>query len=734
MAETTNDTESASGTELYQTKDFDPAKFKLGESLSSRLSLVSGISGEALKGRAIADVAGRHAFRIDPMLLFFREVCGRVVKTDPATGIDYPVPFATVQVEDTDCSLLGYFPSGSPWAWYFPFSCKREVIATTQTDECGNFCVYVPRWDIDWVLRFRRMRRCYAMIFDRPSIKDLFDRLHPVDPPVDIQWPPNPIPEPIPTPFRLDQIDRALLRDRASEAFGSDVAQRFDQLVAHIPFGGSLAEAEALLAAPAPLTNLRPTLPAELRMLTDASTPPEKRGEAADKKLHQATLAALGARAGLDPEHIANVDLRRYIGPFLRCHDVFVPEWMPVFDIPDITFRVLQDTDGDGVEEVIYGEGHFDVRWDAGAMPDQTIHAWPNARAGNICGPTSVPCGNAPAIILAGRLPVTGDPAVFDGTPGDPAAGYAMRTNRPRSGGSFAGAPIYPGRSPLRDTLALYGCNRTDSSATHYRVMYRYRPDGGTSFTAPTPFTGLTWPLYRLNSGGIGEWHYPAADSQGWYPIDLPDGPNPWLPQALLLDWPTFRRESFPNGLYQLVLELGTGGVASSASAEVSIMVDNSRPVAPISVEYAFAAGGPYTPIGGVCPVVRRGAVPRDVYFRVRVGAAARHLQSTLLSANGCGAGNFMFVSGSGGELDGSTRYRRWHSDPNDNAHTLEAIFLLPAATAAQGTYSFAARAVSRAFNPSGGDAGHLATPSWQYDPVHSWINPSIGFSVFDAD
>lgn len=706
-----------------------PGAIKLGDSMAVRLAAASGLAAANLKGMTVADVAQKFAHAIDPALLFFRRVCGKVVKTDPVTGIDYPVPFATVQVEDTDCSYLGYFPASSPWGWYFPFRCHRELIATAKTDECGNFCVLIPRWDIDWVLRFRRERRCYGVIFDRPSIRDLIERLRP---PVDIEWPPRPIPEPDPPPY-INPLDRAALLTKAAHAFGAPVAARLATLSGEGSFGAPVGDLAANHMGTAPLAHLNPPLPPELKALKSVpGVSGGKKGEAALKETHAAIVNKLAGQVGLDPKVLAErLDFRRWIGPFFRCHDVFVPVWVPLLDIPDITFRVLQDTDGDGNEEVIYGESHFDVRWNAGAMPDQVIHAWPNARAGNLCGPTNIPCGNQPAIVMAGRLPVTGDPSVFDSTLGDPTAGYALRTNRPRTGGSFTGAPL-AGRSPLRRTLALYGCNKTNASATHYRIRYRYSADGGATFTAPAPFTGLTWPLYRLNGAGIGEWHYPAADAQGWYPIVLPAGPNPWLPQDLLLDWPT---ESYADGLYALTLELGTGGaVLSSSSPEVGIAVDNGVPTGPISIEYAFAAGGPFVPIGTICPVVRRGAIPKDVYFRVRLAAAARHLRSAQLSAHGCGAGNFEFISGSGGEnVAGTSTYRHWHQDPDDNDQILEAIYRLPAG-AAQGTYSFSAYVVGRAFNPSGGDGGHLAIPSWAYDPDHAWINPWAPFSVFDAN
>ena len=111
----------------------NPLEYTIGKASAQRLSAMSEIEADALVGLTIGEITKKFPFQIDPRLFFFRKVCGTVVKTDPVTGIDYPVPFATVQVEDTDCSFLGYFPTHSPWSWYFPFRCRREVIATAKT-------------------------------------------------------------------------------------------------------------------------------------------------------------------------------------------------------------------------------------------------------------------------------------------------------------------------------------------------------------------------------------------------------------------------------------------------------------------------------------------------------------------------------------------------------------------------------------------------------------------------
>ena len=63
-----------------------------------------------------------------------------------------------------------YFPIGLPWTWFFPFHCLTEVVAQTTTDACGNFCIWVPRFMIEWILRFRIERICYLELFNKPTV------------------------------------------------------------------------------------------------------------------------------------------------------------------------------------------------------------------------------------------------------------------------------------------------------------------------------------------------------------------------------------------------------------------------------------------------------------------------------------------------------------------------------------------------------------------------------------
>jgi hypothetical protein len=694
-----------------------PDQIKLTAIQAERLGAMNDVAAKDLIGLTIAQISDKFRFRIDPMHLFFRKVCGRVVKKDPVTGIEYPVPYATVHVEDTDCSLLGFFPVQAKWAWYFPFRCRREEIASVRTDECGRFCVWIPRWDIDWILRFRHERFCFPIIFERPSIRDLLDDLIPHRIPFPIPQPdpgprgPRPGPGPDPAPF--GGFDRGSFIRLIEDHIGREAAGDVDRLHSRAALGGSGVELASALDASAFDRQIPPPLPTEVRVTAGTHA----KGSAAELTMDTAR-SSLAARLKLDVADLKQLDLRRFIGPFKRCFDIFIPEWVPIIDVPDITFLVTQDTDGDGIEETIYSEGYFQVRWNADPIGAINIKAFPNARAGLECGAPPVPCGNAPAIVLAGRMPVVNVPTVYD-----PANGYALRPNRPHPSGLFSDPLPNPNAAtPFHGTVSLLGCNKTDPAATRYRIVYKYSSDGGANFTSFTPFLGRTWPLFRLDAGGNPEWHWPTSDANGWYPIALPPGPNQFMPQDLLLDWPTY---SYANGRYVLKLELGTGGPATSSSAEVAFNVDNSYPLGPLTVEWRKVPGGVFQPLVAPCPLVRRGASPVDLEFRVTLSASATHMRSASLSAGGCGGGDFAFVAGT---------TEHWHTSTADNADTLQAIFSLPS-TVLEGTYSFSARVSSRAMNPNGGDGGQLILPNpWEYDPDDLHIDPTFPFSVINAN
>ena len=128
-----------------------PDEIKLNAISAERLASLAGLETNEVQGQTIAAISEQLKWAIDPEWLFFRRVCGRVVKTDPDSGISYPVPYATVHVLDTDCDFWGYFPEGWLYAWLFPLRCHTEELTKVVTDECGNFCVWIPRFEIEWI-------------------------------------------------------------------------------------------------------------------------------------------------------------------------------------------------------------------------------------------------------------------------------------------------------------------------------------------------------------------------------------------------------------------------------------------------------------------------------------------------------------------------------------------------------------------------------------------------------
>ena len=177
---------------------------------------------------------------------------------------------------------------------------------------------------------------------------------------------------------------------------GPKVASQLAAIQSTLTLGGKTNVQSELLDMPAFSQPLPPPLPAEFKQMAT------NEGQKMMVERFQLREQAFEA---IHPE--------RFIGPFRRCRDVLVPEWMPIFDVPDITFSVTQDVDGDGDEETIYSEGYFDVRWDAGAIPDVTLEASQIALASISCDNPEMACAE-PAIVLAGKMPVHNLPAPAD--------------------------------------------------------------------------------------------------------------------------------------------------------------------------------------------------------------------------------------------------------------------------------------------------------------------------------
>lgn len=479
-----------------------PDQLPLTASQAQRLSGLTGIDEAKFAGLSVAEISSKFRWQINPELFLFVRVCGQVVKLNPATGQQDPVPYATVYAEDTVCSLLGLFPERVPWVWFFPFRCETWVIAETTTDACGNFCVWIPRFEIEWILRYRLERICFLELFTKPTVGSVLQYL------------------------QGNSAASASLKagtplyQQAEQLLGTNVARQLaSQSSRSNSFGAANTGQQALLARPAFSQQLPPALPKAFRKSTRHANPQQ----------HRATVqSTLANNLGLEAASLQDLDLGRYYGPFIRCFDILVPEWVPIFDVPDISFKVTQDVDGTGTQQVIYSGGLFDIPWNTSSVSGVTLQASQIAFSTSNCNVPDVPCGNVPSLEFVGLMPLVNPPAPTAPYV-DPVAGFATRPNPPHPDGQIGGAALPPSTAPYVGTLQLYGCNQVDD-AVYYRLRYTYTAPGSTTASALTAFTGLTWPVYREVGGSL-ETLWPVSDANGWYPVlATADG---WFPPTL---------------------------------------------------------------------------------------------------------------------------------------------------------------------------------------------------------
>jgi hypothetical protein len=709
-----------------------PDKRKLTARQAERVSMLSGVAAKDLQGATIADITERLKWRIDPQLLFLKRICGRVVKTDPVTGIDQPVPFATVHVEDTDCNFLGFFPVESPFWWFFPLHCRREEIATTQTDECGNFCVWIPWFDIDWILRFRRRRRCFPDLFYKPTLAEIVQRFKADD--LDharvAHGNPNP-PDPSP---EMAVADPRTLR-RVEETLGRQVAERLLRSQPSSPFlGGEQAEdASANLDRPAYPRPVPPPRPIKLR---------DVHNEEGNKGVAR-MLGISGKRA----EMLNQLNFQKAVGPFWKCKDIYYLEFVPFFDVPDITFRVTQDVDGDGDEETIYSEGLFDVRWNSGSIPSVTLHANELAVSVPNCDPPpNVGTCATPGLVLVGQMPLINPPTGGGNFPYiNSVNGYAVRPNRPHASGR-EGEVVDPATidaaSPLAYLMEFWGCNhRTSTGVTpiFYKVLRETSTDDGATWTSPVPVFD-SWMLFRsVGSPPVLEWRTISADADGWYPVVNPNQlpAEHWLPSDdLILQW---HPSNAPNGFHRLSLLLGDAAKnALETSPSVPVRVDNSGVNASFfKMEWRKLPGGAWQDLSFNCPVIHRQG--QSIELRLTIHATAEHLRSVHVGASGCGDGNApVLVSGfepyQSGVPAGVHTSSYWHKSRSDNNFSNDGnpvTYRIDASFAA-GAYSFSATAYSRAFFAGSGHVFDPTQSDLNYNPVWYGSYPTIPIAIVD--
>ncbi|GGF23695.1 hypothetical protein GCM10011611_32240 [Aliidongia dinghuensis] len=662
-----------------------PDKVKLTGLQAQRLAQLTGTEASKIEGRDIAELSEALKWQIDPINFLFQRVCGQVVRWDPASGLYQPVPFATVHVMDTDCDFLGYFPEGVKLGWLYPIFCHEEQIAEVVTDECGKFCVWVPRFDIDWVVRWRLERYCFPEVLVRPNLGDLLQQAGVL---------PTPIPGPDPGPIELRNAGLSL--DRLAAITGRETASRLLLAEQAATLGGNRSVLQGLLDQPAYQTRVPPPTSPKLAELQQHL---QKHGV---KGLRDFVRGATGRDYKFDPN--------RYIGPFplWKCEWILTEELVPILEVPDITFWVTQDTDGDGAQETIYSDGWFQIGWQSGPLSDVILHAAPNARINGNCQVPPVGDCTQPEILFAGLMPVT---SAYLDTSAGPTRGYAVRPNPPHADGVVrasvfppAVTPDTPANAPFMGTVQLYGCNQF-KGGSYYRLLYSFNG-------APAvPFTNLDW--YVDPWPGPGAPLHVVPDAQGWYPILAT--PDAWFPQNELLDWPT---SAFPDGLYDVTLQIGDAGKNPifTTPAAVPFRLDNSAPK-PLITSLAWRV----LPFGTwhvfpnlICPIVER-PTGSDIEFSVTYQVSAEHLLKTSLIDSGCGGGTML-----PSPEPSSLPYMHWHTSSADNFVSQTATFTLPG-SALPGCYGFSLNGYSRAFNPAGGDPSDPQAHDWYIDAA--WLN-----------
>jgi hypothetical protein len=654
-----------------------------------RLAELAGVPAGELEGKTVAELAAARI--IEPWPLGFELVCGQVVQVQ-ADG-NHPVAGATVNVYNTECDWLWFFPPDWPWSWGFRFGyCTTELIASRVTDSCGRFCVAVPRWDIEFVREWIQERWCFPEILRRPSVQDVLAAQGGA---------PAPGPGNSPDPAALARLLDG--REDLAAAIGPQAVAAIRAAALNRVVGGPVTELADALAGPAFGRAVPAPVPAELRGLG----PVRARAALAGR-------LGLRAQAAEAASEAAELDLAAPYGPFLRCIDVEVPVWVPFFSVPDISFEVTQELGGG--TEVIYS-GAFDV---LGEPPLVNIELDANQAAVASpfpgCAPAGVVCEDEPAIVSLGYMGT--DPAWLD-----PALGFGTLMNKPNA------TPDTPSTAPVCYGVPIFGCV---PGAEWYRVMARFAPGSSglvtdsagdlipvpsSAFGTALPVTGPPWQVWN----GTTLSPLISADGDGWYSTTYLNAP--WSPENLLVNW-------FPaDGVYQLYVETGAGSPGAisvtGTSEVVPLVVDSTPPswtLTPVSWNYVGSSEVTYFGPADDCYVINRSEQAIEVSIAYTVSAT--HLYSASLTPTGCSPSDVVLVStdpaGVGYIYDG----------PLDNSVSGTAVYQIPAGIP-DGCYSWTLTAVSRAFSPnrSSGLVENDGEP-WNYVQTPVYVTPTTSIAV----
>jgi hypothetical protein len=147
---------------MQSNTDLAPERRELNSLQRARLGALAGIAPSALDRLTVEEVRGRFGWQIDPRLLLFRRLSGRVLSLDKATGRPMPSAGATVSVDNTLCDLLHVTDEVQGGGWLVVGNVRRARIAEVTTAVDGSFGLWIPRFDIESILRWRNAHPAVA--------------------------------------------------------------------------------------------------------------------------------------------------------------------------------------------------------------------------------------------------------------------------------------------------------------------------------------------------------------------------------------------------------------------------------------------------------------------------------------------------------------------------------------------------------------------------------------------
>lgn len=132
-----------------------PEKRELNSHERARLAELAGLQPEAFCRLTIEEIRSRFGWQIDPRLLLFRRLSGRVLSADNEIGNAIPVPEAVIRVDSTLSDLLHFADNVHGGGCVLMTNLRRETITTLTTSSQGEFSLWIPRFDIESLARWR---------------------------------------------------------------------------------------------------------------------------------------------------------------------------------------------------------------------------------------------------------------------------------------------------------------------------------------------------------------------------------------------------------------------------------------------------------------------------------------------------------------------------------------------------------------------------------------------------